>query len=187
MQMRAVSSIASAYDQSNVLSESSTQLLPAPFQENAKALNALLQHLHGKVARVCGGGGAKAVERHRKRNKLLPRERVAAFLDPGSPFLELSQLAGYNLYGNAVLLTSITPSYLIQQEDPWLHPGCRYNDRSEAHRKEYYKMALCGPSLRFYLWPFGYLAVMCCYNICLPCDHNAYVLQKCRSPKRRAA
>ncbi|CAL5220640.1 g2684 [Coccomyxa viridis] len=39
------------------------------------------------------------MERHRKRKKLPPRERIAALLDPGSPFLELSQLAGCNLYG----------------------------------------------------------------------------------------
>ena len=59
----------------------------------------LLEELYGKVTRVCEGGGAKAVERHRSRDKLLPRERIAALLDPGSPFLELSQLAGFNLYG----------------------------------------------------------------------------------------
>ena len=44
-------------------------------------------------------GGPKAEARHRARNKMLPRERIAALLDPGSPFLELSQLAGKGLYG----------------------------------------------------------------------------------------
>ena len=83
--------------------------MSAPFKENADALNALLQDLHGKVAKICEGGGAKAVDRHRKRNKLPPRERIAAFLDPGSPFLELSQLAGYNLYGDAPTLIRLTP------------------------------------------------------------------------------
>ena len=136
LQMRAASFIAIANDQSNVSSNTSVQLLSESFQENANASNALLYHLHGKAARACEGGGAKAVERHRKRNKLLPRERVAAFLDPGSPFLELSQLAGYNLYGDALLLTSAAPFYLIQQESPWRHPGVRYNGKHQAHRKE---------------------------------------------------
>lgn len=40
------------------------------------------------------GGGAKAVERHYQRNKLLPRERLARLCDPGTPLLELSALAG---------------------------------------------------------------------------------------------
>ena len=38
------------------------------------------------------GGGVKAVERHKRRNKYLPRERIDHLLDPGSPFLELSQV-----------------------------------------------------------------------------------------------
>jgi 3-methylcrotonyl-CoA carboxylase beta subunit len=45
-------------------------------------------------------GGSKAVARHRERGKLLPRERIQLLLDPGSPFLELSQLAGRGLYGH---------------------------------------------------------------------------------------
>lgn len=113
VQMRAMSSIASAHDQSNMLSSTSTQPLSAPFQENASALDALLQDLHGKIAGACEGGGAKAMERHRKRKKLPPRERIAALLDPGSPFLELSQLAGCNLYGDASLYTSC-PSAALQ-------------------------------------------------------------------------
>ena len=40
-----------------------------------------------------------AKERHIKRGKLLPRDRINGLLDPGSPFLEFSQLAGYQLYG----------------------------------------------------------------------------------------
>jgi 3-methylcrotonyl-CoA carboxylase beta subunit len=48
------------------------------------------------------GGGAKARERHTSRGKLLPRERLNALLDPGSPFLELSQLAAYKVYEDDV-------------------------------------------------------------------------------------
>lgn len=40
------------------------------------------------------GGSEKSIEKHRKRNKLLPRERIHLLIDPNSPFLELSTLAG---------------------------------------------------------------------------------------------
>ncbi|MCA8948289.1 MAG: methylcrotonoyl-CoA carboxylase [Planctomycetes bacterium] len=57
------------------------------------------------------GGGPESVERHHKRGKLLPRERIDAILDPGSPFLELSPLAAHGLYGgdapSAGLVTGI--------------------------------------------------------------------------------
>ena len=48
------------------------------------------------------GGGKVARDKHLARNKLLPRERVRALIDPGSPFLELSQLAAHGLYGGEV-------------------------------------------------------------------------------------
>ena len=55
-----------------------------------------------ELARITEGGGAEARRRHLARGKLLPRERVAALLDPGAPFLELSPLAAHGLYGEAV-------------------------------------------------------------------------------------
>jgi 3-methylcrotonyl-CoA carboxylase beta subunit len=51
------------------------------------------------LAEARRGGGADAVARHRSRGKLLPRERIDLLLDEGSPFLELSPLAGHELYG----------------------------------------------------------------------------------------
>ena len=108
--IRAASLSSAARDESNILSSTITQPLSAKFQENASALSTVLEELYGKVARVCEGGGAKAVERHRSRNKLLPRERIAALLDPGSPFLELSQLAGFNLYGQRPFPAITEPS-----------------------------------------------------------------------------
>ncbi|EDO42847.1 predicted protein, partial [Nematostella vectensis] len=62
-------------------------------------MDSLVQDLRQKVAKIKLGGTEKARERHTQRNKMLPRERIANLLDPGSPFLELSQLAGYELYG----------------------------------------------------------------------------------------
>ena len=78
---------------------SDLSLRSAEFAANAAAMGALVSDLREKVAEVFQGGGAVARERHVARGKLLPRERVAALIDPGSPFLELSQLAAYGLYG----------------------------------------------------------------------------------------
>jgi 3-methylcrotonyl-CoA carboxylase beta subunit len=74
----------------------------AEFAANAAAMRALADDLRERVAEVGQGGGKSARERHLARNKLLPRQRVAALVDPGSPFLELSQLAAYGLYDNEV-------------------------------------------------------------------------------------
>ena len=58
-----------------------------------------MTELKGKISTIIKGGGDKAIERHTSRGKLLARERINRLLDPGSPFLELSQLAAYGLYG----------------------------------------------------------------------------------------
>lgn len=74
----------------------------AAFRENAAAMQALIEDLRDKIALVKLGGGKKAREKHVARGKLLPRERIRALLDPGSPFLEFSQLAAWGLYDDAV-------------------------------------------------------------------------------------
>ncbi|MFZ2315937.1 MAG: carboxyl transferase domain-containing protein [Gammaproteobacteria bacterium] len=58
-----------------------------------------LKHLLEKIK---GGGGKKAQERHLKHGKLLPRDRVEKLLDPGTDFLELSALAGFELYDDNI-------------------------------------------------------------------------------------
>lgn len=58
--------------------------------------------LYSKISQVKLGGGPKANQRHISRNKLLPRDRINQLLDKGSPFLELSQLAAYDMYGEDV-------------------------------------------------------------------------------------
>ncbi|BBD80483.1 carboxyl transferase domain-containing protein [Aerosticca soli] len=77
-----------------------TQIDPrsSDFQANATAMRALVEDLKRELARSAEGGGAKAREKHVARGKLLPRERIRALLDPGSPFLELSPLAAHGLY-----------------------------------------------------------------------------------------
>lgn len=81
-----------------------TQLNPrsAEFAANSAAMRHQVDALHTLLAHVQQGGGAKAQERHTSRGKLLPRERINRLLDPGSPFLELSQLAAHQVYGEDV-------------------------------------------------------------------------------------
>ena len=63
---------------------------------------ALAEELRAKVAQAALGGPEKSRERHTARGKLLPRERVERLLDPGSPFLEIGQLAAGGLYDDEV-------------------------------------------------------------------------------------
>jgi 3-methylcrotonyl-CoA carboxylase beta subunit len=68
------------------------------FSRNAEAMRAVTTDLRARLDLVRLGGPAKSRERHVARGKLLPRERVDALLDPGSPFLELSALAAHGMY-----------------------------------------------------------------------------------------
>jgi 3-methylcrotonyl-CoA carboxylase beta subunit len=61
---------------------------------------ALAEELRGRVAQAARGGSEKHRERHVSRGKLLPRDRVTRLLDPGSPFLEVGQLAAGGMYGD---------------------------------------------------------------------------------------
>ncbi|MCB1855079.1 MAG: methylcrotonoyl-CoA carboxylase, partial [Halieaceae bacterium] len=74
----------------------------AAFAANREHMQAQVDDLRAVVDRIHQGGGARAQERHKSRGKLLPRERLNAVLDPGSPFLELSQLAAYRVYEDDV-------------------------------------------------------------------------------------
>ncbi|NVK31969.1 MAG: methylcrotonoyl-CoA carboxylase [Gammaproteobacteria bacterium] len=61
----------------------------------------LAEQLHQRLS-AAQSGNAQSVARHRKRGKLLPRERIAVLLDDGSPFLELSPLAAYGVYDDDI-------------------------------------------------------------------------------------
>lgn len=81
-----------------------TQINPrsAEFATNSAAMLEQVQALRTLLAKVHEGGGHKAQERHTSRGKLLPRERIDRLLDPGSPFLEIGQLAAHAVYGEDV-------------------------------------------------------------------------------------
>jgi 3-methylcrotonyl-CoA carboxylase beta subunit len=72
------------------------------FRANAAHNRALAEKLRADVAKAALGGSEKAREKHTARGKLLPRERVERLLDPGSPFLEIGQLAAFDLYDGEV-------------------------------------------------------------------------------------
>jgi len=70
----------------------------AQYAQNQKYMRALVADLGAQIAATSRGGDEAARDKHQARGKLLPRERIAALLDPGSPFLELSSLAAHGLY-----------------------------------------------------------------------------------------
>ena len=72
------------------------------FKDNQEFHLGLKDELRSRLEHVKKGGGDKSIERHRKRKKLLPRERIEKILDEGSPFLELSPLAAFDLYREEV-------------------------------------------------------------------------------------
>jgi len=87
--------------------ESRLNTRDATFARNRDAMAALVGDLRAKLARIEQGGGEAANARHVGRGKLLPRERVRALLDPGSPFLELSQFAAWDMYDDTIAAAGI--------------------------------------------------------------------------------
>jgi 3-methylcrotonyl-CoA carboxylase beta subunit len=81
--------------------ESRIDLRSPEFQANAAQVRGLIEDLNSQASQAALGGGDKARAKHTERGKLLPRERVRALLDPGSPFLEFSALAAHGMYDGA--------------------------------------------------------------------------------------
>lgn len=72
------------------------------FKQNASVMRELADHLRKTLHEIQQGGGEKARLRHSEHGKLLPRERIELLLDPGTDFLELSALAGFELNGETI-------------------------------------------------------------------------------------
>jgi 3-methylcrotonyl-CoA carboxylase beta subunit len=68
------------------------------YKANLERMTTLVAELRQRLAHAREGGGAKYVQRHREQGKLPVRERIARLIDPKTPFLELSPLAGYEVY-----------------------------------------------------------------------------------------
>jgi 3-methylcrotonyl-CoA carboxylase beta subunit len=69
---------------------------------NAAQLRSLTQKLAADIATIAEGGSDDARAKHIARGKLLPRDRVDRLLDPGTPFLEFSQLAAFEMYDDTI-------------------------------------------------------------------------------------
>ncbi|KAJ5176630.1 methylcrotonoyl-CoA carboxylase beta chain [Penicillium canariense] len=68
------------------------------YRENSQQMQELLDRMSGLHAKISQGGPQKARDKHVARGKMLPRDRVSALIDPGTSFLELSPLAGHEVY-----------------------------------------------------------------------------------------
>ena len=77
---------------------SSISLASDAFRANAERMKALVADISANAATVERGGSDEARERHVSRGKLLPRQRLAQLIDPGSPFLEIGQFAAWGMY-----------------------------------------------------------------------------------------
>ncbi|MGI9390254.1 MAG: carboxyl transferase domain-containing protein [Boseongicola sp.] len=71
------------------------------FQSNNTKNLAALELVANAAKVAAGGGGEKSRSRHVSRGKMLPRDRVAALLDPGAPFLEIGATAAHGMYDDA--------------------------------------------------------------------------------------
>jgi len=72
------------------------------FQANHAHMQSLVADLREKAEQIAKGGGDRARAKHEGRGKLMPRDRIQALLDVGTPFLELSQFAAYGMYDEPV-------------------------------------------------------------------------------------
>lgn len=99
---RAIASYTAPY-QANAISviQSDVDSQSNEFRENARLMEEAMARLEKLTRAAQQGGSAKARDKHLARKKMLPRDRVTALIDPGTTFMELSPLAGHELYPEA--------------------------------------------------------------------------------------
>jgi 3-methylcrotonyl-CoA carboxylase beta subunit/propionyl-CoA carboxylase len=78
--------------------DSQVRLDSPEFRDNASRMTALMGELRERLAKARQGGGERYLQRHREQGKLPVRDRLSRLLDPGSPLLELSPLAAWDMY-----------------------------------------------------------------------------------------
>ncbi|EYU37666.1 hypothetical protein ABFS82_02G035400 [Erythranthe guttata] len=121
------------------------------FARNSAAMEGIISQLHSRIEKVMNGGGSEAVKRNKSRNKLLPRERINRLIDPGSSFLELSQLAGHELYDTPLpsggVVTGIGPVHgnlcMFVANDPTVKGGTYYPITVKKHLRAQEIAAQC--------------------------------------------
>lgn len=99
---RTIASYTAPY-QANAISviQSNVDSASDEFKENERLMEEAMARLEQLTRTAQQGGPAKARDKHIARKKMLPRDRVAALVDPGTTFMELSPLAGHELYPEA--------------------------------------------------------------------------------------
>ncbi len=101
----------------------------------------LIEELRESIEKVKEGGGEKYVDNHRGRDKALARERISSICDPGTPFLELSPLAAWEMYdGKAASAGIVTGIGLVHGKeclfvanDATVKGGCYYPITVKKH------------------------------------------------------
>ncbi|KAK9664180.1 hypothetical protein RND81_14G023900 [Saponaria officinalis] len=118
---------------------------------NSLLMQDLLSKLQSNINKVLSGGGEDSVKRNRSRNKLLPRERIERIIDSGSSFLELSQLAGHELYEESLpsggIITGIGPVHgklcMFVANDPTVKGGTYFPITVKKHLRAQEIAAQC--------------------------------------------
>ena len=96
------------------------------FRQNAEANIALVADLQDVCAQIRTGGSARSRERHVARGKLLPRDRIDALTDEGSPFLEIGLLAAWRVYGDDVPAAEPRPCDTSLSSELWDNAMCSF-------------------------------------------------------------
>ncbi|RMJ07272.1 hypothetical protein CDV36_013121 [Fusarium kuroshium] len=101
-QKRAVANLTPPH-QANAISRLQSVIDPSSdeFKENERQMSEAMNRMQELTRKIQQGGSEKARQKHLARKKMLPRDRVTALIDPGTTFLELSPMAGYELYPEA--------------------------------------------------------------------------------------
>nr|WP_221400893.1 carboxyl transferase domain-containing protein [Parvularcula dongshanensis] len=114
-------------------------------------MDALVAELRERVGTAALGGGEERQARHKSRGKLLPRERIEALLDPGTPFLEVGQLAGYGMYSGDIHAGGIVAGVgrvagqlcLVAANDPTVKGGSYHPITVKKHLRAQEIAAAC--------------------------------------------
>ena len=94
--------------------ESHIERESAAYRESRAHFEGLVAELRERTAQARAGGGPEAIAKHRKRNKLLSRERVEVLCDPETPFLEFNPLAAWAMYNGEAPSAGIVTGIVAQ-------------------------------------------------------------------------
>src|SRR6266480_1623183 len=111
------------------------------FQDNERAMRALVEDLRRAAGRAARGGSQAAIDKHKAAGKLTARERIRVLLDTGSAFLELSQLAAHGMYGGEIACAGVLTGIgriagrecVVVANDPTVKGGTYYPVTVKKH------------------------------------------------------